>query len=169
VADHPDIPALVARLEALAHRYDMTHTERYEADSEAFYAATGYMAPGKDVPMAMGGQNEQERRAAHEAWIAGRNMEQQYAIRDAAAALSRLTRERDEAQAEDTRKLLLLTAERHQRATAETALAEMTRVPLCPLEDYRQMRDRAEQAERERDEARAQLAAYEKAHEKARP
>ena len=66
-----DIPALVQRLEALAHRYDMTHAERYEADSEAFYAASGFMAPGKDVPMAMGGQNEQERRAAHEARCEG--------------------------------------------------------------------------------------------------
>lgn len=71
--------ALVDRLGAIAARFDMTATERYEQDSEAFYAATGYMA--------------RERRAAYEAWIAGRNTEQQYAIRDAAAALTALARD----------------------------------------------------------------------------
>ena len=81
---------LVARLRAIAARFDMTSTERYEQDAEAFYAATGYMAPGKDVPMAMGGQNEAERRAAHEAWVVGRNRSQQQAIQEAADALSAL-------------------------------------------------------------------------------
>ena len=82
---------LVARLRAIAARFDMTSTERYEQDSEAFYAATGYMAPGKDVPMAMGGQDETERRAAHESWISGRNRSQQRAIQEAAEALAALT------------------------------------------------------------------------------
>mgnify|MGYP000890653391 CR=1 FL=1 len=81
---------LVARLRAIAARFDMTSTERYEQDAEAFYAATGYMAPGKDVPMAMGGQNEAERRAAHEAWVVGRNRSQQQAIQEAADALAAL-------------------------------------------------------------------------------
>jgi len=81
---------LVARLRAIASRFDMTSTERYEQDSEAFYAATGYMAPGKDVPMAMGWQNETERRVAHEAWIASRNRSQQQAIQEAADALAAL-------------------------------------------------------------------------------
>ena len=85
--------ALVDRLEAIAARFDMTSTERYEQDSEAFYAATGYMAPGKDVPMAMGGQDEAERRAAHEAWIAERNRQQRDGLRDAAAALTTLARD----------------------------------------------------------------------------
>jgi len=81
---------LVARLREIAARFDMTSTERYEQDSEAFYAATGYLSPGKDVPMAMGGQDETERRAAHEAWIAGRNRSQQQAIQEAADALAAL-------------------------------------------------------------------------------
>jgi hypothetical protein len=78
---------LIAALERMADRYDMTATERYEVDSELFYVATGYMAPGKDVPMAMGGQNEKERRDAHVAWVAERNAQQQADIRAAIAAL----------------------------------------------------------------------------------
>jgi hypothetical protein len=78
---------LIAALERMADRYDMTATERYEADSDAFYLTTGYMAPGKDVPMAMGGQGDKERRAAQEHWIAGRNALQQAILRDAADAL----------------------------------------------------------------------------------
>lgn len=85
-----DRDALIARLRVIAARFDMTSTERYEQDSEAFYAQTGYMAPGKDVPMAMGGQDETERRAAHESWIAGRNRSQQQAIHEAADALAAL-------------------------------------------------------------------------------
>ena len=81
---------LIARLMALSGRYDMTATERYEADAEAFYRETGYLSPGKDVPMAMGGQDETERRAAHESWIAGRNRSQQQAIQEAADALAAL-------------------------------------------------------------------------------
>ena len=79
---------LIDGLQAMAHRYDMTATERYEADSEAFYAQTGYMAPGKDVPMAMGGQDEAERRAAWDAWVAERNSDQKRMFLEAAAALA---------------------------------------------------------------------------------
>jgi hypothetical protein len=84
------------RLRALAARYDMTATERYEADAEAFYRETGFMAPGKDVPMAMGGQDEQERRAAHERWIAARNAQQQADILAGAAALEAQARREGE-------------------------------------------------------------------------
>lgn len=80
--------ALIEKLMALANRYDMTATERYEADADAFYRETGYMSPGKDVPMAMGGQNERERRDAYDVWSAKRNQAQQAAILEAAAALA---------------------------------------------------------------------------------
>lgn len=79
---------LIARLMALSGRYDMTATERYEADAEAFYRETGYLSPGKDVPMAMGGQDERERRNAYDVWSAKRNQAQQAAILEAAAALA---------------------------------------------------------------------------------
>lgn len=47
--------------------------ERFEREAEAFYDATGYMAPGKDVPAAMGATSDYEMRraCAWEAWCAG--------------------------------------------------------------------------------------------------
>jgi hypothetical protein len=75
------------RLRALAARYDMTSTARYEADAEAFYRETGFMSPGKDVPMAMGGQDEARRRAAYKQWVEARNAQQQTDILRGAAAI----------------------------------------------------------------------------------
>ena len=37
--------------------------EQYEANAEAFYRETRIMAPGKDIPAAMGGYDEHELRA----------------------------------------------------------------------------------------------------------
>ena len=48
-------------------------TERFEREAEAFQQATGYMAPGKDVPIGMGATSDYEmrRELAWEAWRAG--------------------------------------------------------------------------------------------------
>lgn len=73
-------------LQWMADRYDMSATARYEQDAETFYAATGLMAPGKDVPMAMGGQDEQERRLAWDLWVQNRNRRQLAALRAALAS-----------------------------------------------------------------------------------
>ena len=78
------------RLRWLAARFDMTSTARYEEDSERFYAETGYMAPGKDVPMAMGGQDEDERRHAHIAWVDAMAKSNQSAMLAGAEALRRI-------------------------------------------------------------------------------
>ncbi|MFN7186010.1 MAG: hypothetical protein ACK5VE_06560 [Alphaproteobacteria bacterium] len=39
----------------MSERESMTPVERYEADAEAFRRETGFMAPGKDRPAALGG------------------------------------------------------------------------------------------------------------------
>jgi hypothetical protein len=86
---------VVADLRAMAARYDMTATARYEADAEAFYRETGFMAPGKDVPMAMGGQDEGERRAAYEQWVGARGANQQAGILRGAEAIEEVARLRE--------------------------------------------------------------------------
>lgn len=49
--------------------------ERFEIDAAAFYKETGMMAPGKDLPAAMGAGDD--RRARHKAW--GEWLERRYA------------------------------------------------------------------------------------------
>jgi hypothetical protein len=51
-----------------------TNTERYERLAEAFYNATGKMAPGKDVSAEMGGDDLDERVALWRVFIAGVNL-----------------------------------------------------------------------------------------------
>jgi hypothetical protein len=72
-------------LHVYLQRFSMTATERYEADAEAFYAATGLMAPGKDAPMAGNFGSEQERRDGYQSWVDDRNSRLQDVI--AAAVL----------------------------------------------------------------------------------
>lgn len=49
----------------------------------------------------------------------------------------------------------------------QEGLAALTEAPLCPLAEYHAMRERTEQAERERDEARAKLLSCQRAREEA--
>ena len=51
-----------------------TSTERYERLAEAFYKATHKVAPGKDVPVEMGGDDLDERVALWRVFIAGVNL-----------------------------------------------------------------------------------------------
>lgn len=41
----------------------------FEEQAEVFYQETGYMRPGKDVPMEMARDDEDERRAKYSAWV----------------------------------------------------------------------------------------------------
>jgi len=45
---------------------EVTHTEKYERHAEAFYSQTGFMAPGKSVPLEMSADQPYEIRL--EAW-----------------------------------------------------------------------------------------------------
>src|SRR3972149_220432 len=51
--------------------------DRWEAEAAAFYEATGYLRPGKDVPAAMGATSDYEsrREVAWELWCGGRKYE----------------------------------------------------------------------------------------------
>ena len=60
---------LRARLEKALERSEMGYSERFEHDAERFYAETGFMAPGKSMPVEMyTGERQQEQREA--AWQA---------------------------------------------------------------------------------------------------
>ena len=49
------------------------YSERFEKQAEEFYRATGFMAPGKSVPMEMSStQNEEQRTAAWDEWQVAR-------------------------------------------------------------------------------------------------
>ena len=52
----------------------MNVLEKWEQEAEAFYQATGYLRPGKDVPAAMNPSDEymEQRRLAWFAWCAAR-------------------------------------------------------------------------------------------------
>lgn len=52
----------------LPHHPDRSPNDRFEARAEQFYKDTGMMAPGKDVPAAMGGPDVDERMEAWRAW-----------------------------------------------------------------------------------------------------
>lgn len=47
----------------------LSATERYERDAAQFYDDTGFIAPGKDVPAAMGGESYETRAGAFRAWL----------------------------------------------------------------------------------------------------
>ena len=61
---------LIARLEEQAKRNAMGYTERYDYDAERFYRETGFMAPGKSMPLEMcsGFDDETCRNDAWNAW-----------------------------------------------------------------------------------------------------
>lgn len=75
-------------LELRASLIRMNFTQRFEIEAERFYAATGFLAPGKSVPLEMcrdGYYNE--RRAAWDKWIADQALEFAAACAAGAAAL----------------------------------------------------------------------------------
>jgi hypothetical protein len=45
------------------------HTEKFDHWAEIFRRETGLMRPGKSVPLAMGGQDEEERHARYRKWV----------------------------------------------------------------------------------------------------
>jgi len=72
-AEDDVIDMYVAALGAGSAGSPESANERFEREAEAFYRATGYMAPGKDVPVGMGATSDYEMRRsiAWEAWCAG--------------------------------------------------------------------------------------------------
>jgi predicted phosphoadenosine phosphosulfate sulfurtransferase len=57
---------LSERLKVMVARNRLGYSERFEQDAERFYAETGFMAPGKSVPLEMASSNSEEER--EEAW-----------------------------------------------------------------------------------------------------
>lgn len=59
---------LVDRVRGYLLESSMGHTERFELHAERFYRETGYLAPGKSVPMAMAGSPFADDEHRGEAW-----------------------------------------------------------------------------------------------------
>lgn len=60
---------IAERLRQYASRSEMGYTERYEDGAARFYQITGYMAPGKSVPLEMASHfNDEERQTAWDEW-----------------------------------------------------------------------------------------------------
>lgn len=86
VAPHAD---LADRLRDEVRRCSLGHVDRYEEDAEAFYRATGYMAPGKSVPFEMAaGQDFESRSVAWDKWNRGRAETWKALLREAASVLA---------------------------------------------------------------------------------
>lgn len=58
--------ALIVRLERNLAESKMGYTERFDTQAERFYLDTGFMAPGKSLPLEMHGEDHAKRRG--EAW-----------------------------------------------------------------------------------------------------
>lgn len=79
---------LVDRLRRYLSQSEMSHTERFDRSAERFYRETGFMAPGKSVPMEMaGGWDDDERGAAWDAWNTRERATWQQDMRDVIALL----------------------------------------------------------------------------------
>jgi hypothetical protein len=79
---------LAARLLAWEENSRLGYTERFEREAEAFYRATGFMAPGKSVPMEMAAtQGDEARDSAWRTWSENRQEQFRKDMRDAASAL----------------------------------------------------------------------------------
>ena len=79
-------------LEQRAERLLMTYTARFEQDADEFYRATGFMAPGRSVPAAMGGYDEDQRQAEWDRWVAEQTDLFRWALLAGAAALKKIGR-----------------------------------------------------------------------------
>jgi hypothetical protein len=80
------------RLRALAARFGMGYTERFEQDADEFYRERGFLAPGKSVPPELWStQGEERRQAAWDEWNKGRVAMWTEAVSSAADLLARLS------------------------------------------------------------------------------
>ena len=80
------------RLRLFANRSEQSAAERFESDSEDFYRETGYIAPGRSVPLAMDGVDFDERRRVKWAeWCAEKQRVYTAALREAADAIESAT------------------------------------------------------------------------------
>jgi hypothetical protein len=87
---------LVELLLEIVARTEMGFTERFEHDAERFYQETHMLAPGKSVPAAMWSfHGEKQRQAAWDEFQSKLKAEFISTLREAAAALQVLERERD--------------------------------------------------------------------------
>lgn len=60
---------VIERVKGYLEASTLGYTDRYERAAEEFYRETGYMAPGKSVPMEMAGSfSEEDRSAAWDEW-----------------------------------------------------------------------------------------------------
>lgn len=79
---------IVERLRLFANRAEQSHSERYESDADDFYRDTGYLAPGKSVPLEMGTTDYDDTRAAKwRDWCDVRQAEYVKRLREAADRL----------------------------------------------------------------------------------
>lgn len=60
---------LIARFRDYLESSTLGYSERFERNAERFYRETGYMAPGKSMPLEMGGMfTDEERGIAWDTW-----------------------------------------------------------------------------------------------------
>lgn len=53
---------VIARLHEELAKIDLGYTERFERNAERFYEATGFLAPGKSVPLEMASAYQDDKR-----------------------------------------------------------------------------------------------------------
>lgn len=82
--------AIRARLEHYLRRTEMGYAERFDSDAEQFYRETGFMAPGKSMPLEMyqGEAHEARRQDAWNEWVVKMGRDFCALLRDAVDALS---------------------------------------------------------------------------------
>ena len=79
---------LIERVRGYLVESAMGYVERFDLQAERFYRETGYMAPGKSVPMAMAGSfSDEDRGAAWDEWNRLNKEQWQQDMRDVLAVL----------------------------------------------------------------------------------
>jgi hypothetical protein len=81
---------LIARLRDYLASSALGYSERFEQNAERFYRETGYMAPGKSVPLEMGGSgmfSDEQRGEAWDTWNELNREQWKQDMRDVIAAL----------------------------------------------------------------------------------
>ena len=127
-----DPAALRARLEKALERSEMGYSERYDHDAKRFYAETGFMAPGKSMPVEMyqGEKHQAEREAAWQVFGAKLRDEFHALLRDGMAFLAAAAEREQEADYRYRRDVeeyrLAFEGQKHLREASEAEVASLT-------------------------------------------
>lgn len=92
-----DVADLLRRLDEQLTLSDMGYSERFDYQAERFYRETGFMAPGKSVPVEMSSsQRDEEREPAWRAFQDKLSDEWKATIREARGRIAQMAQERDD-------------------------------------------------------------------------